>query len=79
MEQDLDFERFKQEAIKGMYAGKPLHGEKGIFAPLLKPFLESALAGELEAHLQEEKAAGLVNRKKARPAKRSRVCWVNLN
>ncbi len=34
-----------------MYAGKPLNGEKGIFAPLLKHFLESALEGELDAHL----------------------------
>ena len=58
MEKEFDFESFKQEAIKGMYAGKPLNGEKGIFAPLLKHFLEAALAGELETHLQEEKAAG---------------------
>jgi hypothetical protein len=42
----FDFERFKAEAIKGMYAGRPLNGEKGVFAPLLKHFLESALEGE---------------------------------
>jgi len=53
-----------------MYAGKPLNGEKGIFAPLLKHFLEAALAGELEAHLQEEKAAGLANRKIGRTSKK---------
>jgi len=69
-EQEFDFAHFKQEAIKGMYAGKPLNGEKGIFAPLLKHFLESALAGELEAHLQEEKAAGLVNRKNGKTSKK---------
>ena len=69
-EEEFDFERFKQEAIKGMYAGKPLNGEKGIFAPLLKHFLESALAGELEAHLQEEKAAGLSNRKNGKASKK---------
>ena len=33
---DFDFESFKREAIRGMYAGKPLNGGKGIFAPLLK-------------------------------------------
>lgn len=68
--QEFDFESFQQEAIRGMYAGKPLNGEKGIFAPLLKHFLEAALAGELEAHLQEEKAAGLANRKNGKATKR---------
>jgi transposase-like protein len=68
--QDFDFERFKAEAIKGMYAGKPLNGEKGIFAPLLKHFLESALEGELEAHLQEEKASGVANRRNGKTTKR---------
>lgn len=67
---DFDFERFKAEAIKGMYAGKPLNGEKGIFAPLLKHFLESALEGELDAHLQEEKALGAVNRRNGKTSKR---------
>lgn len=53
-----------------MYAGKPLNGEKGIFAPLLKHFLEAALAGELEAHLQEEKSSGLSNRLNGKTTKR---------
>lgn len=66
---DFDFESFKQEAIKGMYAGKPLNGEKGIFAPLLKHFLEAALEGELDAHLKEEKAAGLSNRRNGKTSK----------
>jgi len=67
---NFDFESFKREAIKGMYAGKPLNGEKGIFAPLLKHFLEAALEGELESHLQEEKAAGLSNRLNGKTTKR---------
>ena len=66
---DFDFESFKQEAIKGMYAGKPLNGEKGIFAPLLKHFLEAALEGELDAHLKEEKAEGLSNRRNGKTSK----------
>ena len=66
----FDFESFKAEAIKGMYAGKPLNGEKGIFAPLLKHFLESALEGELEAHLQEEKEAGNANRRNGKASKK---------
>jgi putative transposase len=66
---EFDFETFKQGAIKGMYAGKPMSGEQGIFAPLLKHFLESALAGELEAHLQNEKASGLSNRRNGKSSK----------
>ena len=67
--EEFDFEAFKQEAIKGLYAGKPLNGEKGIFAPLLKHFLEATLAGELDAHLQEERAAGKSNRKNGKTTK----------
>ena len=69
-EEEFDFERFKQQAIQGLYGGKPLNGDKGIFAPLLKHFLEAAMAGELEAHLQEEKAAGKSNRKNGKTSKR---------
>jgi putative transposase len=50
-ENAFDFEAFKQEAIKGLYAGKPLNGGKGIFASLLKQLLEAALEGEMAAHL----------------------------
>lgn len=53
MTDQFDFEAFKQAAIKGLYEGKPLTGEQGLFAPLLKHFLESALEGEMDSHLQE--------------------------
>lgn len=66
---EFNFEKFKEEAIKGMYAGKPMSGEKGIFAPLLKHFLESALEGELVAHLQDEKASGRSNRRNGKTSK----------
>lgn len=68
-QREFDFEAFKKQAIEGMYAGKPLNGEKGIFAPLLKHFLEAALEGELQSHLQEEKAAGTANRKNGKITK----------
>ena len=66
---EFNFDKFKEQAIKGMYAGKPMSGERGIFAPLLKHFLESALEGELEAHLQNEKASGLSNRRNGKTSK----------
>jgi putative transposase len=66
----FDFETFKREAIKGMYEGKPFNGEKGIFAPLMKHFLESALQGEMDFHLKEEKAKGEENRRNGKSVKR---------
>ncbi len=53
MTDNFDFEAFKQAAIKGLYEGKPLTGENGLFAPLLKHFLESALEGEMDGHLNQ--------------------------
>lgn len=57
MTDQFDFEAFKQAAIKGLYEGKPLTGEQGLFAPLLKHFLESALEGEMDSHLQQTRQA----------------------
>jgi transposase-like protein len=66
---DFNFEEYKKSAIAGLYAGKGFHGEHGIFAPLLKHFLEAALEGELEAHLKEEKSNGVANRRNGRVSK----------
>jgi putative transposase len=59
----FDYESFKQEALKELYAGKPLMGEGGIFTPLLKHFLEATLQGELDTHLREEQAKSNPNRR----------------
>lgn len=59
----FDYESFKQEALKELYAGKPLMGENGIFTPLLKHFLEATLQGELDTHLREEQAKSNSNRR----------------
>ncbi len=53
----FDFEAFKQQAIQGLYAGQPINGEKGIFAPLLKQLLEAALEGGMAAHLDQQNAS----------------------
>jgi putative transposase len=53
-----------------MYEGKPLNGQKGIFAPLLKHFLEAALQGEMDSHLQESKQQGEPNRRNVKATKR---------
>ena len=53
-----------------MYEGKSFNGEKGIFAPLLKHFLEAALQGEMVSHLEEQKAIGKNNRRNGKVSKR---------
>lgn len=52
----FDFETFSKEAISGLYNKQALTGDKGIFTPLLKHFLEKALELELEEHLKAETA-----------------------
>jgi putative transposase len=70
--EEFNFEEFKKQAIKGLYEGKPFNGEKGIFAPLLKHFLESALSAEMETHLEESKAIGVENRRNGKALKQVR-------
>jgi transposase-like protein len=50
----FSYEDFEREAIKGLYEKRPYTGENGIFTPLLKHFLERAIALELEQHLGQE-------------------------
>jgi len=51
---DFSYEDFEREAIKGLYEKKNFMGENGVFTPLIKHFLEKALALELEQHLKQE-------------------------
>ncbi|WP_293879443.1 IS256 family transposase [Sphingobacterium sp. UBA1498] len=65
----FDFERFKAEAMKELYAGKKMGGTDGVFAPMLKHLLESMLEGELDHHIEESKASGENNRKNGKTKK----------
>jgi len=67
--ESFDFERFKEEAMQGLYDGKKMGGTDGVFAPMLKHLLESMLEGELNNHLEESKAAGENNRKNGKTKK----------
>lgn len=51
--QEFNYEEFEKEAIQGLYERKNFMGEKGVFTPLLKHFLEKALSLELEQHLKQ--------------------------
>ena len=48
-----EFEAFKAKALEQLKSGKSLTGKDGVFAPLLKEFIESALESEMEGHLDE--------------------------
>lgn len=49
-----EFAAFKKKALEQFKSGQSLTGKDGVFAPLLKEFIEAALESELEAHLDEE-------------------------
>ncbi|MEJ1242557.1 IS256 family transposase [Chryseolinea sp. T2] len=57
-EEQFNLEEIKKKALEQFRAGKSLYGKDGAFAPLLKSFLEAALDGELDAHLDDEERAG---------------------
>jgi len=61
----FDYESFKKSATQRLKQGDSLLGKEGVFTPLLKEFLEEALSGELDAHLEEE----VPNRKNGKGSK----------
>jgi len=48
-----EYEALKKKALEQFKSGQSLLGKDGAFAPLLKQFLESALEGEMDEHLDE--------------------------
>lgn len=68
-----EFEAFKTKALEQLKSGQSLTGKGGVFAPLLKEFIESALESELETHLDEEerKKGNKRNGKKSKTIKTS--------
>jgi transposase-like protein len=47
----FDFEGFAKDVADAIREGRPLIGKEGAFTPLLKMIVESALEGEMDAHL----------------------------
>lgn len=65
--QTFNFEAFKKQAATRLKNGDTLLGKDGVLTPLLKEFLEEALEGELDAHIEETEEA---NRKNGKGKKR---------
>jgi transposase-like protein len=67
-EEQFNLEEIKKKALEQFRSGKSLYGKDGAFAPMLKSFLEAALEGELDSHLDvDERKEG--NRKNGRGSK----------
>ena len=65
-------DREEQERMKeGLYAGKPLFGENGIFTGLLQQMVDASLKGELDAMLSSE-SQGRSNRRNGYKSKQIR-------
>jgi transposase-like protein len=68
-----EFEAFKTKALEQLKSGQSLTGKDGVFAPLLKSFIESALDSEMEGHLDfsERNQGNKRNGKKSKTIKSS--------
>ncbi|KXX70813.1 hypothetical protein AVL50_11560 [Flammeovirga sp. SJP92] len=52
--ESAEFKQMRDLVLKQLLSGQSLTGEGGVFAPLLKQFLDSALDAEMSSHLEEE-------------------------
>lgn len=72
MEEKFNYEEFEQASIERLKKGEALLGKDGILTPLLKQFLEKAMEGEIEHHLDEfERSNG--NRRNGKRKKQVRT------
>jgi putative transposase len=60
--ENFDFNQFQEEALLRLKSGQPLAGHDGVMTPLIKRILETALEGEMDAHINECKDDGQPNR-----------------
>lgn len=68
----FDYAKYKQQVVAGLIAGQPLTGENGLLKPLIAEFVEGALQAEMDAHLAEERAQGLTNKRNGKLSKEIR-------
>lgn len=56
LDETFNYQNFEQEALLKLKSGISLEGKNGVLAPLIKRLLEASMQGEMDAHLLEEKA-----------------------
>ena len=52
-EKSQEYIAMRDLALSQLLSGKSLTGKGGVFSPIIKEFLEAALSGEMESHLDE--------------------------
>ena len=63
-----EFKLMRDKALEQLRSGQSLTGKDGVFAPLLKQFIESALEAEMATHLDDfERLSG--NKRNGKKAK----------
>lgn len=67
--QPTSLEEFARQAAARLQSGEELSGKDGVLAPLIKQIVEASLEGELDAHLEQEKAAQNSNRRNGKSRK----------
>lgn len=72
MEEKFNYEEFERTSIERLKKGEALLGKDGILTPLLKQFLEKAMGGEIEHHLNEPER-GKGNRRNGKRKKQVRT------
>ena len=55
MEKEFNWDEFRAEAAEQLGKGKGLTGKDGVFTPLIQNLIQTAMEGELDAHLQESR------------------------
>lgn len=56
-------DEYRNKIREGMYSGKRWLGPDGVFTELLQSFVDAALEGEMDIHLDEDKDSGIKNRR----------------
>ena len=54
LKESAEYIAMRDLALEQLKSGQSLTGEGGVFAPILKEFIESALQGEMESHLDSK-------------------------
>lgn len=69
-EESFNYEEFERDAISRLRDGDNLVGKEGIFTSLIQRIVNSALEGEMIAHLNDSKSKGISNRRNGHTSKR---------
>lgn len=70
LEDLISDESYRKKITEGLASGKPLSGEGGIFTELLQSIVDSCLDGELDHHIQSQRAQDVSNRRNGRGKKK---------